>query len=121
MNENLPQVIQEGFFTKIKNWFLKIFRKQKKAEYLIEDTVEKVYSEVDKSNKEKFIQNIKVEDKEKIIMLQRKIKEKQIEISDLTNEELDEMIELYKSQIEEKKVKLQQYRVRIRNIKKDVV
>ena len=67
-------------------------------------------------NKENFMQNIKVENKDNIIILQRKIKEKQIEIADLTNQELDEIITLYKEQIEEKKVKLRQYRIKIKNI-----
>jgi low affinity Fe/Cu permease len=71
---------------------------------------------MDEMNKEIFIQDIKIESKDNILMLQRKIKEKQIEISDLTDQELDEMIELYKNQIEDKKARLKQYRVKIKNI-----
>lgn len=115
MKENLPQVIQEGFFTKIKKWFLKIFRKQKSIETQIQ-TLEDVQNDINEINKENFMQNIKVENKDNIIMLQRKIKEKQIEIADLTNYELDEMIALYKEQIEAKKEKLRQYRIKIKNI-----
>ena len=116
MNENLPQVIQEGFFTKIKNWFNKFFRKQKIIKYPIQENFSELHNEIDEINKAEFVQNIKVENKDEILMLQRKIKEKQIEISDLTNQELDKMIELYKGQIEEKKQKLKQYRTKIRNI-----
>lgn len=115
MNENLPQVIQEGFFTKIKKWFLKFFRKQKSIESQIQ-ALDDVQNDINEINKENFMQNIKVENKDNIIILQRKIKEKQIEIADLTNQELDEIITLYKEQIEEKKVKLRQYRIKIKNI-----
>lgn len=109
MNENLPQVIQEGFFTKIKNWFYRFFRKQKSVDYSVQEKMDEI-------NKEIFIQDIKIESKDSILMLQRKIKEKQLEISDLTDQELDEMIELYKNQIEDKKARLKQYRVKIKNI-----
>lgn len=117
MNENLPKVIQEGFFTKIKNWVIKFFRKQKSIENPINENLNELHKEIDEFNKEDFVQNIKVENKDNILLLQRKIKEKQIEISDLTDQELDEMIELYKGQIEEKKQKLKQYRLKIKNIK----
>lgn len=108
MNKNLPQLKQEGLFKKIKNWFLKVFRKEEKVENQMEDTLGMLEDEAPEKT---FIENIKVENKDKILMLQRKIKEKQMEISDLTDQELDEMIELYKSQIEEKKVKLKKYRM----------
>lgn len=107
MNKNLPQLRKEGLLQKIKYWFLNIFGKKEKLENQIQDMIEEVEKEITEKN---FIENIKVENKDKILMLQRKIKEKQIEISDLTDEELDEMLELYKSQIEEKKVKLKKYR-----------
>lgn len=116
MNKNLPQVIQEGFFTKIKNWFNKFFKKQKSIEYPIQKNFNELHNEIDEINNADFVQNIKVENKDNILLLQRKIKEKQIEISDLTDQELDEMIALYKGQIEEKKQKLKQYRTKIRNI-----
>lgn len=116
MKENLPQIIQEGFFIKIKNWFYNFFRRQKNIEYPIKDNLDHIHNEMGEISKSNFVQNIKVENKDNILMLQRKIKEKQMEISDLTSQELDEMIELYKEQIKEKKVKLKQYRVKIRNI-----
>ena len=112
MNDNLPQVIQENFFLKIKKWFFKIFKKQKS----INNPTQKLLDNTDENDKENFIESIKIESKDKSLMLQKKLKEKQIKISDLTDEELDEMIELYKNQIEDKKIKLKQYRVKIRNI-----
>lgn len=116
MNENLPQVLQEGFFSKIKNWFNKFFRKQKSIENPINENLNELHNEIHKISKADFVQNIKVENKDNILLLQRKIKEKQIKISDLRDQELDEMIELYKEQIKEKKQKLKQYRLTIRNI-----
>lgn len=113
MNRNLPQVMQEGFFTKIKNWLKKIFGKHGSIEYPIPETM---YNEIDEIKKENFVRNIKIESMDKILMLQKKLKEKQIEISDLTDQELDEMIELYKSQITDKKIKLKQYQYAIKNV-----
>lgn len=103
MNNNLPKVRREGILTKIKNWFKNLFRENNIEENLISESIE----EIKNSN---FKDSIKVESKEKIIFLQRKIKEKQIEISDLTDEELDEMIKLYENQIKEKKNILRQYK-----------
>lgn len=116
MNRNLPQVIHEGFFTKIKNWFNNFFRKQKSIEYPIQESLNELHNKMDENSKENFVQDIKVENKDNILKLQRKIKENEIGISDLTDQELDEIIELYKGQIEEKKQKLKQYRIKIRNI-----
>lgn len=106
MRENLPQVIRENIFTKIKKRFLKIFKKRESIDY----STQKTLDNTEKSNKENFIESIKIENKEKFLMLQKKLKEKQLKISDLTDEELDEMIEIYKVQIEEKKQKLLEYR-----------
>ena len=112
MNGNLPQVIRENFFTKIKNWFFKVFRKPKSTNY----PTPKILDNTDENNKENFIQSIKIESKDKILMLQKKLKENQTKISDLTDQELEEMIELYKNQIEDKKIKLKQYKIKIRNM-----
>ena len=117
MHENLPQAIEENFFTKIKKWFSKIFKKQERNEHSIKENIEEKNKKIGESNQVEFSQSIKVENKDNILLLQKKLKENQIEISDLTDEELDEIIELYKVQIEEKKQKLKQYRIKIRNIK----
>lgn len=57
-----------------------------------------------------FIKNIKVEDKSWIFALQKRLENKEIEISDLTDEQLQAMIELYEGRIEKKKNKLKEYR-----------
>ena len=107
MNKNLPQKKREGVFIKIKEWFLRFSGIQRSTQPLLEETVKQ------EESKTEFINGIKVENKDKIFMLKRKIEEKQIEISDLTNQELDDLIQLYKEQIEEKKAKLKQYRIKI--------
>lgn len=116
MNKNLPEIKREGIFERIGRWFRKLFKKE---EVIIEEPVQTAMDEIDKQVEEikkvSFRESIQVESKDKILALQRKLKEKQIEISDLTDEELDEMIELYKKQIGEKKNKLKQYRKKITN------
>ena len=108
MNNNLPQVKREGIFIKIKNWFFRFFKNAESTEHFQEETLKQ------SENKKDFIENLKVENKDRIFMIHRKIKEKQMQISDLTNQELYELIELYKEQIEEKKLKLKQYRTKIK-------
>lgn len=62
---------------------------------------------------------VDITSKEKILSIQRKLKQKQIEISELTDKELSEMIELYKIQIENKKSKLKVYRDKFFRNKKE--
>ena len=104
MNNNLPQKRQENLFIKIRRWFWDFFRKQKNTENSLEKNAEI------QENKNNFIEKIKVENKDKIIILQRKIEEKSMKISELTDQELEQLIEFYKEQIEMKKEKLKQYR-----------
>lgn len=114
MENNLPTVKKENIFIKIKKWFMNIFRKAQIMETDYNDTIiEDINQNIEEMKKATFKDELKVESKDKILSLQRKLKEKQIEISELTDEELDEMIELYKVQIEEKKQKLKQYRNKI--------
>lgn len=116
MNSNLPDIRRESIFTKIKNWFKKIFSKE---EVIIEEVIEEINQTVDEIKNISFKDSIKVKSKDRILFLQRKIKEKQIEISDLTDEELDEMIELYKKQIEEKKNALKNYKEKLMRKKEE--
>jgi len=110
MNNNLPEIKREGLFTKIKNWFKRVFNKEE----IVEEAITEINHNVEEFKKEDFKKSIQIESKDKILALHRKLKEKQIEIADLTDEELDEMIELYKKKIKEKKDKLRQYRNQIK-------
>lgn len=120
MNNNLPQIKQDGILERIKNWFKRLFKGEEiEVKEPLQDTIEEIDKQVEEIKKDTFRKNIQLESKDKILALQRKLKEKKIEISDLTNEELDEMIELYKKQIEEKNNKLRQYKAKILKNKRE--
>lgn len=104
-NENLPQVIKENIFVRIKNWFKSFF--SKKEEPIVKVIEEDNKLKQDQSN---FIEELKVEDNTEILEIQNKLKLNIIKISDLTDAQLKKMIELYKLQIEKKEIKLKQYR-----------
>ena len=116
MNNNLPEIRKEGVFLKIKKWFKRLFNKEE----IVEETINVIDKEIEGIKDTNFKENLQVESKNKILAIQRKLKEKQIEIADLTDKELDEMIELYKSQIEEKKSRLIQYRNKMIKNKNEV-
>lgn len=106
MNDNLPYVKKDSFFSKIKNWFNKIFNKNLSEKVIIED----IDVKENESQKEKFVKGILLENNDETRYLQTKLKQNEIEISDLTDNQLDEMIKLYKSQINIKRKKLLEYR-----------
>lgn len=108
MSKNLPQIKKDGLFSRIRRWFVWNFRKEENVKNPIEETLNDPETPKQQDN---FLREIRAETK--IFQLQNKLKEKQVDISDLTDEELDEMIKLYKQQIEDKKQKLKQYRIRI--------
>lgn len=101
MNNNLPQIAKDNIFTKIRKWFFK-FMPNKKQENEPEETLENVVK-LDNTFKEKIQISNAME-------LQRKLTERQMEIQELTDEELDEVIKLYEEQIEEQKATLKRYR-----------
>lgn len=103
-NENLPKVVKENIFFKIKRWIQKLIRKNEKK------IVEPQIVQSNKQDEKNFIETIKVEDLTKILNLQKQLKEDKIKITELTDNQLQQMIELYKKQIEQKKLKLKQYR-----------
>ena len=119
MNINLPQIKKEGAFTKIKNWFKGLFAREKVTEQPVQEAIKEINNSVEEIKNDSFKASIKVESKDRILFLQRQLKEKQIEISDLTDEELDEMIELYEAQIEEKKEILKKYKEKLKNTKEE--
>lgn len=120
MNNNLPEIKKDGILVKFKNWFKRLFYKEDIIEEPIQETIKGINNNIEEIKKNDFKDSIQAESKDRILVLQRKLKEKQIEIADLTDEELDEMIVLYKSQIEEKKDKLKQYRNKMMKNKKEV-
>lgn len=104
MNDIYIEVKRENVFEKIKMWFKKLIKKEVDTQYNsnIENKKE--------IKNENFIKSIKIDDKSKLIILQNKLKNNEIQISDLTDEELKDMIELYEQQIQQKKEILKRYR-----------
>lgn len=109
MSEILPKIRKEGIFEKIRNWFKSIFYKNSN---IINEP------QINTNIKEKE-GNIFIENNNKIFVLQKRLKEGMIEVSDLTDEELDQLIELYEKQIAEKKEKVKYYREKIMLAKKE--
>jgi len=116
MNNNLPQIKKEGIFTRISNWLKKLFGHIE----IIESPVEENVEEKNINQRENFRDSIKVKNKDVILFLQKKLKENQISISDLTDEQLEEMIELYEAQVEEKRNILKNYKDKLLQKKKEV-
>lgn len=110
-DNNLPEVKKENIFTKIINFFKGLTRKN-----VVQDNYkEELIKENEISDKDKFIQQLKSTSGTNISNLQKDIIQEKIKIEDLSDKELDEMITLYKRQIEEKKLKLKKYRKIITN------
>lgn len=106
-DKNLPQTINKNIFIKLKMWFFSFFKKNKTN---ANENTEILDNNKGKEQTSNFKTDIQLESFNKIFTLQKKLKDNQIKISDLTNNELDEMIKLYRNQISEKKIKLRQYR-----------
>lgn len=112
MNNKLPMIRKEGIFYRIKEWFKKLFHRDEILEQQVEE--EKI-EKVTVTERVSFINSLKVESKGVIVALQRKLKNEDIKIEDLSDDELYEMIELYIKQIDEKTDKLGYQLKRLRN------
>lgn len=97
--KNLIERNKKSIFSKIKNFFRKIFsKKEKKVENeLIQN------ESLEKEKNEDFKEYIKrTEDEEtKLLELQRKYHNREIDESTLTDEQIDALCDLYDKQIEE--------------------
>lgn len=101
MNNNLPQTVKDNIFTKIRKWFFKFIPNNKQKNVVESESITK------ENNENTFKEKIQISD---AMALQRKLTERQMEIQELTDEELDEVIKLYEEQIEEQKATLKRYR-----------
>ena len=113
MRDNLPKVKNEGIIEKIKNIFSKLFVSKKpqnksvKQEQNNKENDRVGFNKMDLlSNLQNQIEKEVVSDNEMLVALQRKIKNNEMQISELTDEELDGLIELYETQIVNKEKKL---------------
>lgn len=123
--ESLPVIKKESFFEKIKNTIKRLFG-------IYEEVTERIevpeYQTV--NNRNKFKEEIKFEEdleKKKLLDIQRKLEEGGMTVElateltkDLTNEEKNNLLELYKAQIKELEKSLQNYKKRILAIRKKV-
>ena len=89
---------KEGFFGKIKNFFKNLFNRSAKVE-----TQNEVVETVKENNN--FKESIKMTEYEdiKLLELQRRYRRGEIAESDLTEQQIDDLSELYDRQIEELK------------------
>lgn len=112
------QVINEkSFIYKIKSFFKRLFLRRKLSEVSSEENIIKI-DESNNKTRNAFIEHIKIETNEKLLALQKRLEEGKITIEELTEEEKDNLIELYDKQIEIKKEKLQNIKDQIIDIRK---
>lgn len=109
-NENLPQIKKDNIFTKIKSVIFKFINKKQNSSTNNVISFDESKEHIEKSD---FKSSIKNQTKNNIINVQNKLKLNEITISDLSDEELDEMISLYKEQIEQKEKLLRMYKNKI--------
>ena len=104
---------KEGIFGKIKNFFKGLFRKNTAIEEAEEQTVNTV-----KENE--FKETIKKIDDEdtKLLELQRRYRRGEVAESDLTEQQIDDLSELYDRQIEELKKSIELKEQKIAEYKK---
>lgn len=111
-------VKEESFFSKIKGFFKKIFRKNKIVEPEIKQSVEPIKEEqkIEETAKEPSktvisagLQNIKVDISEetRILQLQKQVREGKITEADLSDEDIIKVKLLYEKQIAEIKKRIE--------------
>ena len=96
-------VVKESFFSKIVKKIKNIFRKEK-----IEEYEAKCDLSVDLKNekKQQFKDSIKAQDNSEILVLKRKLENGEINAIDLTDEQIDELQNIFDREIIEKKNRL---------------
>ena len=107
--------VNESIFTKIKNFFKNLFGQQ-----TIENTDNTVENQEEIKNSI-FTENIRIEETEeqKLVRLQKLVREKRISEKDLSVEEREKLRKLYNSQIEDLRKSILQKRNKIMNIKNE--
>lgn len=121
--EILPAIRKENFFEKIKNAIKRLFGKNTQLSEAIE-----IQETKQECNKNKFKEEIKFEEdleKKKLLEIQKKLEQGGITVelakeltNDLTDEEKNNLLELYKTQIEELEKSLENYKRKILAIRK---
>lgn len=116
MNSLMP--VKENIFDRIKNYFKNLFNRNTVEDYEIETSEDIIDSQLQIKNSI-FADNIKVEETEeqKLLKLQRLIREKRISEQDLTIDERNKLRNLYNLQIQNLKRLILQKRNKIMKIK----
>ena len=111
--------VNESIFTKIKNFFKNLFGQQIIEDYKIENTGNNTVDNQKEIKNSIFAENIKVEESEeqKLVRLQKLIREKRISENDLSVEEREKLRKLYNSQIENLRKSILQKRNKIMKLK----
>ena len=121
MNNSLIPIKEKNIFEKIKNFFQRVLIKQ--PEYAIENNCNisntNIETETLETQKSDFIDNIRIEETEeqKLLKIQKLIREKRISENDLSIEEKNKLRKLYNSQIEDLKEAILQKTNNIMRIK----
>lgn len=107
-----------GIFKRIRLFFKNLFGKKE----IVKKTVV-IPKQIDKENaRNNFIDNLKVdsdvEADSELLELQRKVRDGIIKIEDLTEEQEDQLIDLYDKQIAVKKAKIEEIKKKIEALKK---
>ena len=118
MSNNSLIPIKESIFSKIKNFLKNLFGQETIENYELENT-ENIIEDKQEIKKSNFAENIKVEETEeqKLLKLQRLIRERRISENDLSAEEKAKLSKLYNSQIENLRNSILQKRNKIMKIK----
>ena len=106
---------KEGFFSKVKNFFRSLFNKKKNNDQVVIEENDSV-----KENNNEFKEYIKMtEDEEtKLLELQRRYRRGEIAESDLTDEQIEALSNLYDKQIAELKKSIEAREQKIAEYKK---
>ena len=106
---------KENFITRIRNFFFKLFRKNR----VIQEQPQKQTNVNIQNNKANFVETIAIkkdEEKEKLMQLQRDYKDGNILEDDIPHDEKEKLVELYKKQNEEMKNKIELEQKEIRKL-----
>ncbi len=118
MSNNSLIPVNESIFTKIKNFFKNLFGQQTIENYELKNS-ENIVEDKGEIRNSIFSENIKVEETEeqKLLRLQRLIREKRLSENDLSVEEKQKLRDLYNSQIQNLRNSILQKRNKIMKIK----
>lgn len=118
MSNHSLMPVNENIFTKIKNYLKKLFKQQIIKDCKIENT-DNILENQEEIKDSIFVQSIKIEETEeqKLLQLQKLIREKKITENDLSEEEKNKLRKLYNSQIEDLRKSILQKRNKIMKIK----